>query len=65
MVQLQDWKVEAPAVLCHRKVNPVFLYLLPLQGKHLGFAKTSKQEKLIEYAVDRVGKIIDCLPPLF
>jgi hypothetical protein len=43
MVQLRDWKVEAPAILGHWQMNPVFQYLIPLQGEHFSFAKAGKQ----------------------
>ncbi len=59
MVQLQDRKIEAPTVLRHRQVNPVFVYLLPLQGEHLGFAKAGKQQHLIEHPMDWVLQTVD------
>jgi len=64
MVQLQDRQIKTPTVLRHRKVNTIFLDLLPLKSKRLGFSEASKQEKFKEHAMDWVVQIIDCSPPI-
>mgnify|MGYP000598535674 CR=1 FL=1 len=65
MVQLQDWQIKAPAVLCHRQMNSIFFDLLPLERQCLSFPEAGKQQKLVEYPVDWVGKVINGFPPVF
>jgi len=50
-VQLQDRQIKTPTVLRHRKMDTIFLDLLPLKSKRLGFSEAGKQEKFKEGSI--------------
>lgn len=60
---LQDWQVKTPTIFGHRKMDAIFVHVLPFQRLCFRLPQAREEKQLVERRMDGVFQRVDLIAP--